>query len=449
MITLQQKLKEYIENKSIELLSLIYHKKVDTLTTPKTVPETSGYSKHKNVIDLGEIVGSMDFTVETLDEKTAKRIRKYNDEDVGYEEKGFLEIYKLVNSILKDNNVAATISEKFLVHTIFEWLVATYRKEIDNISLSDFIIRECIKCIEEVKIYIPILNLESDKDFVIGNVHFQYLSEDYIRILSKSVVEEKRNDYISAMLMYKGQLMGACIVKAEQDKAIELACKYTAFSIDILRMASPTIEMPSFRIYYDVDFRNIHQTKNDIIVQPIKEAHNFTNQFRRRSRPFEIIQRVWEYMDEHQLGLLSNFSLQTLYNQTELEQLIRNGIKNFSSAIANHDYHERITKVFTVLESLLLPNDSSPIIDSVCKYLPKLITKNSSDREKIVSVVKEMYAVRSAMIHHAKKKDFDIENLAIIQKCTKALIIRFIELSRSKQTKSEILKEIDDAINRA
>ena len=48
-----------------------------------------------------------------------------------------------------------------------------------------------------------------------------------------------------------------------------------------------------------------------------------------------------------------------------------------------------------------------------------------------------------------EKKSFDMNKLAVIQTCTKALIIRLIQLAKNKQTKAEILKEIDDIINRA
>ncbi len=155
---------------------------------------------------------------------------------------------------------------------------------------------------------------------------------------------------------------------------------------------------------------------------------------------------IWKNIE---IGLLHQFTIKYLTHKSELRSLIYNAIQNFSKAIANHDLHERITQVFTVLESLLLPNDESAIIESVCKYLPKLISKDITEREKIVGVVKEMYKVRSAMIHHAKRKEFEMSNLSFLQVCTQCLILQLIALTDHKLTKKEILKDIDDLINRA
>ncbi|MEO8769556.1 MAG: hypothetical protein ABI402_05710 [Ferruginibacter sp.] len=442
-------MKEYIDTKAPALLNSILHEKVINHPNTQPKPELSGYMKHKNILDLGEILGPMDIIREGPNKRLVLKIRNFGDEKVGYKEEEFLEIYKVIDNLLKEENISKFISEEFLVKTIFEWLVGKYRNTITNILLSDYILKECDKSIIDYKIYLPILYLDSDKEFDIGNVHFQYLTEDYIKELSTKIAEDKREDYIENLLVYKGQFWGNCVIVAEKERAIEWAINDITFSVDILRIASPTVDFPNLPLYFDVDFRNINQAKNEVLIQNINDDANFFQQHSRRSRPFEIVKGVWDYMLKSEVRLLHQFALKILNDKSELESLIYNAIRNFSKALGNHDHHERITQIFTVLESLLLPNDNAAIIDSVCKYLPKIISKNLEEREKIIETVKEMYSVRSAMMHHAKRKEFLSSNLVIIQRCTRALIVHLIIHSTTKLTKKEILKDIDDRINRA
>lgn len=57
-----------------------------------------------------------------------------------------------------------------------------------------------------------------------------------------------------------------------------------------------------------------------------------------------------------------------------------------------------------------------------------------------------MYEVRSSFVHHAKEKDFEIDDLRKIQITVHTLIGKLIEKSYKFKMKSEILNEIDDAI---
>jgi hypothetical protein len=222
--------------------------------------------------------------------------------------------------------------------------------------------------------------------------------------------------------------------KSRKAKGYTLSITQIIFSIDLLRLISPTVEFPDFEIFYDADFRNAHQVNSKILIQPIQEEEHFSVEYFRKAIPFVINKMAWDVLIQSGLSLLHQFAKKTTSNKSELEALIHNAIHNFSKAIANHDLHERVVQMFTVLESLLLPNDNSAIVDSVCKYLPKIITQDLEERKTAIETVKEMYKIRSAMVHHAKRKEFELKNLTIVGICTRTLIFRLIQLSASKKT---------------
>lgn len=132
--------------------------------------------------------------------------------------------------------------------------------------------------------------------------------------------------------------------------------------------------------------------------------------------------------------------------QTELQRLVVRSLRRFASALSEHNLHRRIADLFTVLESLLLIDQNAPIMDSVTKYLSKLIYKDLEERKQCIALVKKMYAVRSMYLHHAKEESFETGELAHLQVNVLLLVVKMITKSIDYETKAELFKEIDDAI---
>ena len=131
---------------------------------------------------------------------------------------------------------------------------------------------------------------------------------------------------------------------------------------------------------------------------------------------------------------------------TELELLIRNSIQHFAFSITIRNLNRRIVELFTLIESLILQDSNSPILESLTKYLSKILTKDINERKEIIKLIKEMYIIRSSYVHHALNKDFDTMKLGKFQVMIHMLIVKLIILSKSHQTKKTILNEIDEAI---
>lgn len=447
-ISFNPKKSEYLnEQAKVLLAAIIQIPHPHRSTEINNPPILEGYLTEKDVIlDIGEIIGPMDELKTDLSGRVVEKFRSFENEKVGYDFKGVEKIHTLIYNILKDSEIEEKISEYFLFDKIFEWLITTHGKEDVAITLSKYLEMQMNSSIKELVIYIPVLFLEADRELLLGDVRLLYLKESYIRELSKKVADNRREEYIKSMIMYKGQLMAKTIVYAESGKAIANAQEKACFAIDILRILSPTVEEPRLSIYYDVDFRNTNRKGNQVIVQEPNAPENMSHSMNGHAIPFVIDQKVWFTLLKIGLPEFVEFKKRTQQKVTELDILILNAIKLFSKALGNHDFHERIVYIYSVLESLLLLDENSAIIDSVAKYLPLLITSDINQRKQVASTVKGMYNVRSAMIHHGKKKDIDMKQLKFLQVITRALIISLVKLTPQKTTKREILKEIDDRL---
>lgn len=442
-IKFHEKKRLFIDSKGFELVAEIQTKPLIKASTPSDF--STSYLRHKHIFDLGEILGPLTTSRKDLAGNLVEKFTEFKNEKLGFEHSGFKKIYQLAENILKDTEISSCISAEFVVDLIFDWAIET-KRHTQQSSLSAYLITNFENSVQPYNIYIPILYLESDREFIIGRVRFLYLTEQYIATLAEKVDENKRVDFFEGMKMFTGQLMANCSVTTEKNKGIELAKEQVTLSVDALRVLSPTVEYPNFKIYFDADYRNIHQLKSEILVQSPHKPEELAINHTRGSEPFVINPQTWHILTQQGLSLVHQFINRTTNKRTELEALIHNAIRNFAKAIATHDLHERVVVIYSVLESLLLPDESASILNSVDRYLPRFISKDVEMRKKVIETVKELYKVRSSMIHHAKKRDFKLEDLSFLQICTRSVILQFIQKSIEKTSKKDILKEIDDII---
>ncbi len=100
--------------------------------------------------------------------------------------------------------------------------------------------------------------------------------------------------------------------------------------------------------------------------------------------------------------------------------------------------------MFTIWESLLLKNDSVNIQDSLIFYGGHFLKIESEKQGEFNSYIMRLYDVRSQMVHHANKKNFNIEDLARLQHNTINLIETFIHHTDSGcETKIKLLESLD------
>ncbi|MDP1879982.1 MAG: HEPN domain-containing protein, partial [Parachlamydiaceae bacterium] len=120
----------------------------------------------------------------------------------------------------------------------------------------------------------------------------------------------------------------------------------------------------------------------------------------------------------------------------------------FSEAISNKDIHRRIVDLFTIWESLLLKNDSVNIQDSLVLYGTQLLGIKGEDVKIFKSNLMSMYALRSQMVHHAVRKELDLEKVRGFQIETFELIDIMCHHSLAHPTKILLLESVDEFLSK-
>lgn len=446
MISINSHLISHIDKTSIELIDLLG--KIPTQTHTQTL---EGSLKDKIAVDWTEKIVDIDsepMVTSTEDYKGRKinRWATYKDYKIGYGEDDYKKFKKLVKTVHKSKEINDLVTLGFLEEVMFEWVIQVYSTKQAGKNLSDYIIESVKESLVNQVYCFPVVNLEIASVINIGRVQIKHFTKEDFDQLSESYKGEGESPYEVIREEYQGMVVASLPVHGEPNRGEEIALRECLLAMDVFKICSPTLQVPDLKLNFDIDIRAKQQKEARVIAHPLNSLDPFEVTLKNLSVPIpinpEYRQNIKPYFD-----VLSSFIKQPKDN--ELTSLILNAIKNFADALSNNDLNKRIVEIFSVFESLILPSESAPIQDSLVKYGTKIITKDTNERIFLKGLIKEMYGVRSAMVHHGKRKEIDLTKLTNLQIALMRLILNLISMNQTHEKKESIIKEIDDAINKA
>ncbi|MGY5353633.1 hypothetical protein [Wenyingzhuangia sp. IMCC45467] len=432
---IHQKKQDYINSEIFNFVELLQNSTEPTTTKKKY----TGSITLKDSLDLSEyLVSAPTIISEKNGEKTISKKECLDSDCIGLNEINYTKFLKFLKNIHKDKNFKDIVSFEFLERISFKYIIDIKKNNKAQNSFSNYLMDNIEAEIKEYRIQFKMLYLEIIKPFKIGNVHFSYVDENFFKNDNKEKLFEQ----------YKGEVFVSYLIKAEKNKAKEKALKKCALAVDCLKLCFDTIAYPKLKTSLDIDSRTTENLSNEILVFDSQDPNGINIEKFRKPSNQNINDKTWTIISNRGLNLFHSFllAIDKKSELSELESLICNSIQLFSYSISISNLNRRIVELFTLLESLLLPNSNVPILDSLTKYLSKLSTKDINERKKIIALLKEMYVIRSSYVHHASNKEFDTDKLGEFQILILGLILKLIILRKDHQTKETILEEIDEAI---
>lgn len=445
MVTLQKKKTEYLDCESIRLLGLIVER--NNSQDKKDADKLVGSFGEMEYLDLSDklIGGGVFYKQNIFGEKSEQWSRSENEILIGFDEDGYPEFIKFIDNLYKETQVCLLVSREFLIDCAFLWFVNAFKDKKIGQTYTSYIVDLINGAIVEWDLRFLLLYVHIKKPFEIGGVEFNYFKKEEFDIIGKHNPETQKE----FQRKYAGRVYAKCTIAAEKQKAIEIGRELCSQAVDVLKICSVAMLLPQVRINFDLDIRATVVQKSEVFITRPK-IDEITLVGTNNAIPYVIGDHEWDLMQEFGMQFYHNF-LKQIRGRTlsELEQLLINAIRRFGDAFSTHNKHRRVVELFTIMESLLLHNANTPIIDSVVKYCSKITSKEASQRKEIASVLKKMYGVRSALIHHAKEVAFTMDELRYLQHIVNTLLINMMLRTINYQTKQQILEEIDEAINAA
>lgn len=433
---------DYLNKEALELVELLTIIKHEPEPEPSQETHKGSLGEQESIITLHNVTNFI--------QRQGYQIRQFiGNKSIGFDEENGKRFQMLVSNIHKEKEINCVVSRDFIDSKVWMWLAKSKSKETIQSDLLTYLQLEIQSSIKQFRIYFPVVYLSIEIPFQIGDVEFGFFTSRYF---DKYIHEHNKlkpnepNIYIDMKRDYQGMVYVAVTVMAELGKAKEIALQKCSFSMDILKICSNTLDYPFVEMVFDIDNRLNKNPQSEILV----ESQNFTDglirNLRRPSVPYSLDKVQFQYIKERHLDVFHNFILQLSSDPSELQRLISQGIRQFANALSNSNLFRRIAELYTILESLLLLNEDSPIIDTVSKYASRLVAKEREARKIVIKLLREMYNVRSAWIHHAKERKFQMDDLKKLQRIVHTILINLIVKTRTHSTKRSLLEEIDDAI---
>lgn len=438
LMNIADKKREYLDKEIYNLVSLIETSDFTPVKTFEYVSEEDG-----SVMDLaagfsGEFTSFEKSNSEIISQKRCEGTKCRELKNANYNK-----FIKFVDTIYKINDVNTKVSKDFILKLSFDYIIETHKNQKASCNFYNYLTDKIEESVANYKVYFSIHNLEIFPPIQIGKVMISLverniLVEDQIRQDSKSV-----ELFFSK---YGSRLFVSLTVKAEKEKAMELAFNECCLAIDVLKICCDTLDDPLSKISFDIDSRITETTSSETLIRNTEKVNDLTFKEFRIPKFHQVDASYRKRLIARNLNFFSSFLIALPEEKSELQKLLLNSIRRFAKALTYISLNQRVVELFTIMESLVVPNSQSNILQSLTIYSSKLVHKTREDRIELILVIKRMYEIRSAYVHHAKENEFEIEDLRRLQFTVQALIGKLVEKSASHSSKISVLQEIDDAI---
>lgn len=337
----------------------------------------------------------------------------------GFDEINYPKYKSLIEKIYSLQEFKSTVAEGFIENKLLTWVLDIYLNQKAGVSLIDYLRSEVESNINNFQFHFPILNLEIEESFKIGNVDFTFFTKEYLDNLYKSlqcapVPMDEKNFSDTYRKNYQGQVLAKVTVKAEQEKAEDIAMNEAELSVDVLKIYGLTPTIPENRTMFDLNYRLNYQMNSNYLSEKIGKKDSLSETLNCNNPPFIVTSQQLAFANNNGLPIFSNFI--TLKKNDELYNLIVQGIGLFASSISNWNLHLRIINLITILESLLLKDEEDYKMERKVKdRLSQIITNEFQEQEKLKIIFSNIYKIRHKMVHKAIKLPINTRELMTAQ----------------------------------
>ena len=157
--------------------------------------------------------------------------------------------------------------------------------------------------------------------------------------------------------------------------------------------------------------------------------------------PFELCGRMLDFLRQHgSFDYLCTILCKGRNQRTELEKALATAIWWIGSGNHRPSPAERIVAIATGLEAMLIPEQSDQIAEDVAYRASFLLGITSDERQQIPERMKELYSLRSAIVH-AGQVEVPGEYLADLNYYALAILVEMANGAEAGWTKIEELIE--------
>lgn len=442
-VTLPQEAIDYYDNKFDEKLLRLRPSK----RQKKSKPKKSSISHAKvKTIDFNDI---SDITLSEIDSFGVQKSQFFNTNDnelIGLDDEDYEKTAILIRGLARRKDIYPIVSEQFIHNTAFEWFKGKYNGTLSiDSKFCEYLIDKLRYEVKEYEIRCPVEYMSIEQPFIVGNVHFDFFTDDFFINIEKTSLEKEKvkkllNDYKKK---YKGKVYTLIKVNAERNRAIEIAKDETEKALMVLRFFSQSAVFPSVSQYFGREGQVlvpsshifIYSEKTPSIYKGFDSNHGHIN--------FHIGQEELNMYEKTKFNLLSELIKKK--ELTSFEETFLLSLSYFIKGVSFSDYDDKLVFLLTAVETLLLKNNNEPIQDNLARRLSFITDSTLLKRKQTIIAFKSAYTQRGKYLHHGFKKLSSSELEFVQQKIWMALINILPNVNKIK-TKMDLINDLEDRI---
>jgi hypothetical protein len=356
----------------------------------------------------------------------------------------------VVRMLHRQATIRDLVSEKTVRKKVFQWLCQAKLASQDQPVVA-WLSEELETLIQEIEVIIPIFGLSVETPITVGRVTVAHISSKEIDSWEQASLERRPDQagdierlYARLRKKYQGQAAAHFHVRAEVEHARLRAREEAEFSVAALRLLSIGAFAPERPTTIALSGSEVAPRAMDIVLGT---QHGITSS---ESLLYAADSRPW-ILDREETAHLQSVAghwstLLAKAERTSFEEAAFRSMLLYSRATQYRNISEKLIHIFSAIEGLLLRNDNEPINASVADRLAFAVGTNAQERLHVAKTFRQVYAIRSKYVHHARETVPESAELAVLEDFLVHVSQFFMNLRApmaSLRTREEFLDELE------
>jgi len=425
---------EIINNEAFELIELIKQASFIPREILDKQTKLKGSLGEKEVVDLSnKIIGNKKIRGTNHFGDTTSFFLYDEKGSYGFNESDFVGFGNLIKKLESIKEIGELLSTEFLEDELLNWSVEVYKNKVTAIPFYDYLSLLIDREVRPFTFYFPVLNLEIESSFKIGNVDFIYFSKEYFdnqfeKLKEKGNTISEENYDKRYRKDFQGRVLAKVTIRAEKEKAKKLAMQEAKNSVDVFKLFCETVFVSEKKAMFDLNFSLFYQLQSNYLLQDGNNEHGLIVNTKNTNEPYIFTKKHFTLANKLGLSVFSEFISKPM--KSEFSNIIIQSIHLFSSAISNWDLNLRCVNLISILESIFLKAEEKVKLEQNTKArLSKVLSNQYQEEERIKALFSDIYQVRHKMIHKAIRLKIDYKELSEAQTIMVILFLKLIQLN--------------------
>ncbi|KAB7528238.1 hypothetical protein F8C76_10225 [Flagellimonas olearia] len=397
------------------------------------------------IIKLGEVKNLRYSHIDLVGKKTDRFKPINKSQQIGFNEMDYEHVISAAEKVFEIPEFNKYASLDFIEEAIFEWVVQKNGDDAFNEQPLTYFRRHLDDKIEEYIFYFPLVAIEIEKNFEIGNCHLvcfdEYFKQNEHEKFERGTSEFTEEDFNYVISRLENRIVLIACATGILERA-EKEAKYKAdLALSLFKSFLIDESVNPYTTICELEYKSITLPKYSLFYQTSNPHFDLGSGIRSNEgvQPVEITSEILQRIYARGFPKLSHYLKNSM--QTDFDGIINNTILRIGSYTSETNIHERIVKIVSVFESVFLPKKKGKgkgLSIMKQKVLPRIISE--IDLERGISLFIEHYNIRDKYIHNRIELRVNRDRLFEFQHIPIILLDKLLLYRKDCKTEEDLIK---------